>query len=101
MSWAANGAANRPAIALQLPTLPHSKQGKASIDQRLGCCVFVCLPGIPGSVEFEAGRGGLPTVVLKHACGASAQVRLEVGCSCCQLSGGHSTPPGLQVAWEA
>ena len=30
--------------------------------------------GIPGSVEFEAGRGGLPTVVLKHACGASAQV---------------------------
>jgi hypothetical protein len=31
--------------------------------------------GIPGSVEFEAGRGGLPTVVLKHACGATAQVR--------------------------
>jgi glucose-6-phosphate 1-epimerase len=45
--------------------------------------------GIPGSVEFEAGRGGLPTVVLKHSCGASAQVYLFGGavCSWKQASG--------------
>jgi hypothetical protein len=30
--------------------------------------------GIPGSVEFVEGQGGLPTVMLKHACGSSAQV---------------------------
>jgi glucose-6-phosphate 1-epimerase len=30
--------------------------------------------GIPGSVEFVPGNGGLPTVLLKHSCGASAQV---------------------------
>jgi hypothetical protein len=33
------------------------------------------LPGIPGSVEFVEGNGGLPTVMLKHSSGASAQVR--------------------------
>lgn len=31
--------------------------------------------GIPGRVEVVAGLGGLPTVLLKHACGASAEVR--------------------------
>jgi hypothetical protein len=36
--------------------------------------------GIPGRVEVVAGRGGLPTVVLKHACGASAEVTLFGGC---------------------
>ena len=34
----------------------------------------VCAAGIPGSVEFVPGTGGLPTVLLKHACGSSAQV---------------------------
>eukprot|EP00775_Hariotina_reticulata_P000119 gene119-286_t len=45
--------------------------------------------GIPGSVEFAEGNGGLPTVVLKHACGASAQVYLFGGavCSWKQASG--------------
>jgi hypothetical protein len=38
------------------------------------CCAVVSLAGIPGSVEFTEGTGGLPTVLLKHACGASAQV---------------------------
>lgn len=38
------------------------------------CLLFVSLTGIPGSVEFVEGQGGLPTVMLKHACGASAQV---------------------------
>ena len=33
---------------------------------------------IPGVVEVKAGLGGLPTVVLMHSCGASA----EVGLSC-------------------
>lgn len=44
---------------------------------------------IPGSVEFAEGRGGLPTVVLKHACGSSAQVYLFGGavCSWKQASG--------------
>ncbi|EFN52258.1 hypothetical protein CHLNCDRAFT_36917 [Chlorella variabilis] len=36
--------------------------------------------GIPGRVEVVAGLGGLPTVVLKHACGASAEVALYGGC---------------------
>jgi glucose-6-phosphate 1-epimerase len=36
--------------------------------------------GIPGHVEVVAGRGGLPTVVLKHACGASAEITLFGGC---------------------
>lgn len=36
--------------------------------------------GIPGSVEIVEGRGGLPTVVLKHACGASAEILLFGGC---------------------
>lgn len=35
---------------------------------------------IPGHVEFVQGRGGLPTVVLKHACGTSAEVTLFGGC---------------------
>lgn len=35
---------------------------------------------IPGHVEFVQGRGGLPTVVLKHACGTSAEVTLYGGC---------------------
>lgn len=35
---------------------------------------------IPGHVEFKEGRGGLPTVVLKHACGSSAEVTLFGGC---------------------
>ena len=36
--------------------------------------------GIPDAVEVVEGRGGLPTVVLKHACGASAEVVLFGGC---------------------
>jgi hypothetical protein len=40
-----------------------------------GLLLLLLLPGIPGSVEFVEGNGGLPTVMLKHACGASAQVR--------------------------
>lgn len=32
------------------------------------------LTGIPGSVEFKEGKSGSPVVVLKHACGASAEV---------------------------
>ena len=36
--------------------------------------------GIPDHVEFKEGRGGLPTVVLKHACGASAEILLFGGC---------------------
>jgi Aldose 1-epimerase len=45
--------------------------------------------GIPGSVEFVEGRGGLPVVSLKHACGASAEVYLFGGavCSWKQASG--------------
>ncbi|KAF8070973.1 putative glucose-6-phosphate 1-epimerase [Scenedesmus sp. PABB004] len=45
--------------------------------------------GIPGSVEFGEGRGGLPTVQLKHKCGASAEVYLFGGavCSWKQASG--------------
>lgn len=35
---------------------------------------------IPGHVEFVQGRGGLPTVVLKHACGSSAEVTLFGAC---------------------
>lgn len=35
---------------------------------------------IPGHVEFKEGRGGLPTVVLKHACGSSAEIALFGGC---------------------
>lgn len=31
-------------------------------------------------MEIIAGRGGLPTVVLKHACGASAEITLFGGC---------------------
>lgn len=31
-------------------------------------------------MEVVAGRGGLPTVVLKHACGSSAEVALFGGC---------------------
>lgn len=36
--------------------------------------------GKPGSVEFIEGRGGLPTVSLKHSCGSSAEVTLFGGC---------------------
>lgn len=36
--------------------------------------------GIPERVEIKAGLGGLPTVVLKHACGSSAEVCLFGGC---------------------
>eukprot|EP00879_Flechtneria_rotunda_P032118 GHRR01035275.1.p1 GENE.GHRR01035275.1~~GHRR01035275.1.p1 ORF type:complete len:238 (+),score=80.98 GHRR01035275.1:77-790(+) len=32
--------------------------------------------GILGSVEFVEGNAGLPTVLLKHACGSTAQVYL-------------------------
>jgi hypothetical protein len=32
------------------------------------------IPGIPGSVDFIEGRGGQPVVLLKHACGSTAQV---------------------------
>eukprot|EP00878_Enallax_costatus_P001989 GHUV01002153.1.p1 GENE.GHUV01002153.1~~GHUV01002153.1.p1 ORF type:complete len:331 (+),score=115.11 GHUV01002153.1:115-1107(+) len=38
--------------------------------------------GIPGSVDFVEGQGGLPSVLLKHACGASAQVYLFGGAIC-------------------
>lgn len=34
---------------------------------------------IPNHVEIVAGRGGLPTVVLKHACGSRAEVVLFGG----------------------
>ena len=36
--------------------------------------------GIPDHVEVFAGLGGLPTVRLTHACGASAEVCLFGGC---------------------
>ncbi|KAL4552757.1 hypothetical protein Ndes2526B_g02667 [Nannochloris sp. 'desiccata'] len=36
--------------------------------------------GIPERVQFIEGRGGLPTVVLKHACGSSAEIALFGGC---------------------
>lgn len=36
--------------------------------------------GIPGHVEVFKGLGGLPTVRLSHACGASAEVTLYGGC---------------------
>merc|ERR1719199_823916 len=36
--------------------------------------------GIPDAIEVVEGRGGLPTVVLKHACGSSAEVVLFGGC---------------------
>ncbi len=36
--------------------------------------------GIPDHVEVFAGLGGLPTVRLMHACGASAEVCLFGGC---------------------
>lgn len=36
--------------------------------------------GIAGHVEFIEGRGGLPTVVLKHTNGCSAEVVLFGGC---------------------
>jgi len=36
--------------------------------------------GIPGSVEFVEGKGGLPTAVLKHKCGATAKVTLFGAC---------------------
>lgn len=49
-------------VLLSSPQLKHSPPS---------CCAA----GIPGSVEFAPGTGGLPSVVLKHACGASAQVR--------------------------
>lgn len=32
------------------------------------------LPGIPGNVEFKEANSGSPVVVLKHACGSSAEV---------------------------
>ncbi|WPT18154.1 hypothetical protein PSENEW3_00006155 [Picochlorum sp. SENEW3] len=35
---------------------------------------------ILGHVEFKEGRGGLPTAVLKHACGSSAEITLFGGC---------------------
>ena len=35
--------------------------------------------GIPGSVEILAGREGLPSVRLTHACGASAEIALFGG----------------------
>jgi len=35
---------------------------------------------IEGHVKFIEGRGGLPTVVLTHACGASAEITLFGGC---------------------
>lgn len=40
-------------------------------------CLFGCSVGIPGFVEVRSEREGRPTVVLTHACGASA----EVGCN--------------------
>jgi hypothetical protein len=41
-------------------------------------CLRERYAGIPGFVEVKEGLGGLPTVVLTHACGASAEVRPEV-----------------------
>ncbi len=35
--------------------------------------------GIKGNVEFVDGKAGSPTVVLKHSCGSSAQVRSRFG----------------------
>ncbi|KAG2434053.1 hypothetical protein HXX76_007781 [Chlamydomonas incerta] len=36
--------------------------------------------GIPGSVEFKEGKSGSPIVVLKHACGATAEMYLFGAC---------------------
>ncbi|GLI68039.1 hypothetical protein VaNZ11_012362 [Volvox africanus] len=36
--------------------------------------------GIPGSVEFKEGNSGSPVVVLKHACGSSAEMYLHGAC---------------------
>jgi glucose-6-phosphate 1-epimerase len=36
--------------------------------------------GIKDRVSFVEGRGGLPTVVLNHACGSSAEIALFGGC---------------------
>lgn len=36
--------------------------------------------GIEDRVQFIEGRGGLPSVLLKHACGASAEITLFGGC---------------------
>ncbi|KAL4856677.1 putative glucose-6-phosphate 1-epimerase [Chlorella vulgaris] len=58
--------------------------------------------GIPGRVEVVAGLGGLPTVLLKHACGASAEVTLFGACvtSWKQASGDEvlfMRPDALQI----
>ncbi|KAI3432413.1 hypothetical protein D9Q98_003967 [Chlorella vulgaris] len=58
--------------------------------------------GIPGRVEVVAGLGGLPTVQLKHACGASAEVTLFGACvtSWKQASGDEvlfMRPDALQI----
>ncbi|EFJ49540.1 hypothetical protein VOLCADRAFT_109718 [Volvox carteri f. nagariensis] len=36
--------------------------------------------GIPGSVEFKEGKSGSPVVVLKHACGSTAEMYLFGAC---------------------
>ena len=46
--------------------------------------------GIEGSVEFGSGEGGLPCVVLSHACGAEATVYLYGACVASWIQpGGH------------
>jgi hypothetical protein len=67
-------------------THPHQSHDLRCLLLLLLLLLLVVLPGIPGSVEFVDGTGGLPTVMLKHACGASAQVHTTSSSSSKQAS---------------
>lgn len=60
-----------------LGPFPAANCSQAHVFASKVCCGLSA--GIPGSVEFVEGQGGLPSVLLKHACGASAQVRATTG----------------------
>ena len=64
--------------------------------------VSFCFAGIADHVEITEGEGGLPKVVLKHACGSKAEVSMPLffpaAVVCCEQQEVSSTKLSLSIS---
>jgi glucose-6-phosphate 1-epimerase len=67
-------------VAPRRPSKRFSRSTRSVVSAQASASDLQAKFGIDGSVDIVEGRGGLTTVVLKHACGSSADVVLFGGC---------------------
>lgn len=93
-SPSASSSAPPPAAESSSPTSPTSPLLLESLNERLA---------VPPHVTFHRGADGCPKVVLRHACGSSAEVSLRDGrvLSWRQASGDHVLAQGRKEGAES